>query len=408
MNITLEGRTPGISKATRRVVYDCIAQLGAATKSDLAAAADMSLPTATKYITHLMELGVIAEGEKLAAGIQGGRSPITFRCVPDGRLAVGVDVTADHVNIVIVNLDGEVTHVREVDLDYDRSEDYVHTITDHVLSLLDEAGVPIERVYGMGVAVPGLVSEEEQRVTYGRVIDNAGMTADHFGDFVPFPVRLVHDSDASGLAEFWTGYEVHNAFYMSISNSIGGSVLIHDSIYRGDGEFAGEVGHLIIEHGGKECYCGQKGCFDAYCNANVLRHAGGGLRKFFARLTAGDDSLRPLWESYCTMLARAIQSVRVLYGCTVIVGGDVGTYIGENIVDVHRKVEALDLLPGDPSSYVKSSRYATKPIATGAGLYVIDDFKDALGPANASNGATAFVNPVLNQPNQRRERTRPM
>lgn len=378
---SITARTPGISPALRRSVYDCIAESGPLTKNELATAADISLPTATKYLAHLSQLGLIAEGEKLAAGAQGGRSPVTYHCVPDGWLAVGVNITSDHANAVIVNLDGEMTHVREMDEPFENSERYAKLIADLVLGLLKDARVRAERVHGVGVAMPGLVSEEEQRVTYGRVIDNAGMTADFFARHLPFPVRLVHDSDASGLAEFWTTGDAHNAFYLSISNSIGGAVLINDTIYRGDGEFAGEVGHLILYPGGERCYCGQQGCFDAYCNAKVLRRHAGGLRQFFARLRRGDAAAQAVWEDYCTHLARAVQAVRVLYGCTVIIGGDVGAWIDENLDDVRRKVVELDLLPGKPADYLTRSRCTTKPIAIGAALYIVDSLKDALGPA---------------------------
>ncbi len=31
-----------------------------------------------------------------------------------------------------------------------------------------------------------------------------------------------------------------------------------------------EFGHMIIEKGGRTCYCGKNGCVDAYCSAKVL------------------------------------------------------------------------------------------------------------------------------------------
>ncbi len=375
------GRRPGINVSTRRRVYDRVAAVEKVTKAELAAAADLSLPTVTKYLAHLEGLGLIEQGAKLASGSQGGRSPITYQCIPDGRVAVGVDVAGDHVNLAVVNLEGDVTHVRELDLAYENSRQYAEMVAGRALKMLADAGIPVERVCGAGVAVPGLVSEEEQRVTYGRVIDNTGMTVEDFARALPFPVRLVHDSDAAGLAEFWTGYDGRNAFYMSISNSIGGSVLINGSIYHGDGEFSGEAGHLIVEPGGRACYCGQRGCLDAYCNANVLRCAGGDLPRFFERLSAGEVEIQQVWDTYCSKLATAIQCVRVLYGCVVVVGGDVGTHIGSALEDVRRKVDALDLLPGSPSDYLVPSRFATKPIATGAGLRAIEDFKEQLGPA---------------------------
>ena len=52
---------------------------------------------------------------------------------------------------------------------------------------------------------------------------------------------------------------------------------------------------MTVAPGGRQCYCGKQGCFDAYCSAKVLKAAGGGsLDTFFERLEAGDAACRTL------------------------------------------------------------------------------------------------------------------
>lgn len=373
--------SPGIRRQTRRQIYEFINEQGLATKREIATALDLSLPTVSKYLNHFVNTGLLRPAAKFSPGAQGGRSPIAFGCIPDGRLAVGVDVTRDGVTALIVDLSKEVLAQRHVKRAFERSDDYFRLVAEEVMALLHEGAFDESKVLGVGIAVPGLVSEITGRVTYGRVIDNYGLEAADFGRHLPFRTRLVHDSDAAGQAEFWPEDGPDNAFYISLSRSVGGSVLVDGEIFRGDGEFAGEVGHLHIHDDGLQCYCGQHGCMDAYCNSSVLtQHSDGSLDAFFDGLATGDPKLTRVWDHYTSDLARAIHNVRVLFGCTIILGGDVGAHIGERIQAVRAKVDQLSFLATDSENFLLPSTCTREPVATGAALYLVDEFRQHLGP----------------------------
>nr|WP_300147663.1 ROK family transcriptional regulator [Propionicimonas sp.] len=380
----------GIKKRTRRSVYDFIREQRMTTKGEIAQVLGISLPTVSKYVAHFLDSGLVAQGAKLSSGANGGRSPIAYTWVADGRLAVGVDITRDGVTCVIINLAREVLFSRHALRDFERSEEYFEFVGKQVETTIAEASIDRDRVLGVGVAVPGLISEATGQVTYGRVIDNYGVTPADFGRYIPFETRLVHDSDAAGLAEFWPSHTVENAFYISLSKSIGGSVLIRDEIYRGDGEFAGEIGHLRIHVDGLRCYCGQKGCVDPYCNASVLSsRANGSLQEFFDRLAAGDPAITEVWDRYTADLARAIHNIRVLFGCTIIIGGDVGAHIDRHMDGLRSKVDCLSFLASHSETFLIPCSYTNHPIATGAALYLVDEFLQDLGPVQPTPGGTS-------------------
>lgn len=371
----------GFKKETRRAVYDYIRESGPVTKNSIAIALTLSLPTVNKYIAHFIEAGLVAPGKKVPAGSQGGRSPISYRCLPDGRFAVGVDVTHDSVTCLIVNLERQVVHRHTAARVFERSEHYFAWVGSVVADAVSEAGIDPARILGVGVAVPGLISETTESVTYGRVLNNEGVSVSDFSAHLPYRTRLVHDSDAAGLAEFWPDDAYGSAFYVSLSRSVGGSILINGEIFRGDGEFAGEIGHVRIHTDGELCYCGQRGCMDAYCNAGVLaRNADGTLEGFFARLATGDPELERVWDRYTDNLARSIHNIRVLFGCSVILGGDVGAHIGPQMPGLHAKVDRLSFLASNSTTFLYPCNYQDNPVATGAALYLVDEFRQELGP----------------------------
>ena len=52
------------------------------------------------------------------------------------------------------------------------------------------------------------------------------------------------------------------------------------------------------------CYCGKKGCLDAYCSAKRLADSKGGkLEEFFCALKTEEAEGEALWEDYTEKLA---------------------------------------------------------------------------------------------------------
>ena len=75
--------------------------------------------------------------------------------------------------------------------------------------------------------------------------------------------------------------EETNAVYLSLSNTVGGSICFGGQQYPGDNFKSGEFGHMVIEKNGRQCYCGKQGCMDAYCSALVLQEIQTGVWRSF-------------------------------------------------------------------------------------------------------------------------------
>ena len=215
-----------------------------------------------------------------------------------------------------MDLSGDVeTMVREqVDFDLD-NEAYLKKLGSLVERVKEEAGIQDADLLGVGISVPGLVSDDGETVIYGRTLNFTGKTRKEIAKYIPYPCRLVHDSYAAGYIEAWKNQEVRNAFYISLSNSVGGSVIIDHEIYEGDTQRGGEIGHMIVvPEGGRQCYCGKYGCFDTVCRAgNLDQYTDGNLELFFEKLRKKDKTALALWDEYLDHLAIAIHNIRILF-----------------------------------------------------------------------------------------------
>jgi predicted NBD/HSP70 family sugar kinase len=363
-----------IKQNNRNKIYFYIRKKGLATKQDIAYDLQLSLPTVTQNLEYLVKQGLISSNYKVA-NKSGGRNPIAYSYIANAKVAIGLDITKHHIKSVIVDLDGNVVKYIYKRQDYQRNDAYLKLLSEEVESIIESVQLDRTKILGVGIAVPGLINHEEGYVIQGRVIDNTGMNCEEFSKYIPYPAKLIHDSYASGFSETWMSYEIHNAFYISLCNSVGGSVLVNDNVYMGDGLYSGELGHLNLIPDGEQCYCGQKGCFDAYCNAEVLaNYAGCDLKMFFHQLGQGDEKLQKVWDEYLDYLAIAIHDIRMLFGCTVILGGYVGAYMKDYMDVLYKKVDAKSPFGENAVSYLIPCKNEIEAVAAGAALYFVDEY----------------------------------
>jgi len=362
----------------RRKIYFYIREQKNATKQKIAYDLNLSLPTVTQNLEYLVERGMISDEIK-EQNRGGGRNPVAYSYISDVKVAVGLEITHHHIKTVIVDLYGNVVkyvHKRQL---YERTDAYLKLLGDSVDAIIESVGIDPDIVLGVGIAVSGLIDQDKGKVVYGRIIDNEGMSKDDFSKYIKYPTKLIHDSNAAGFCEIWMSTEHKNAYYINLSNNIGGSVLINNEVYLGDGLYSGEIGHLNLVPDGGECYCGQKGCAEVYCNAEQLSdRTDGDLGLFFIHLKQGDKELNEVWDKYLDYVAILINDIRMMFGCKVILGGYLGIYIKDYMEILIEKVNKKNSFFEDATNFLIPCNHNVEVVASGAALYYVKDFLDSI------------------------------
>ncbi|MDO4357004.1 MAG: ROK family transcriptional regulator [Clostridia bacterium] len=358
--------------STMRCIFDC----ERISQPELTQKLSLSWPTVLQNVKELQAAGLVREVGTYES--TGGRRARAFAPIRDARLALGLDITPNHVSAVLVNLSGDLVHYVRRKQPFRADADYFASLGRVLSEFLAETGQPSEGILGVGVSLPGILDETGETLTRSHALGLTNVPTSRFAEAIPFSCAFLNDANAAGLAELRGQPLKRNTVYLSLSNTVGGAILPGGTLFTGDNLRAGEFGHTTLIPGGRRCYCGKRGCLDAYCAARLLSdRTDGNLKQFFDRVRDGDEALCAIWEEYLDHLAIEVNNLRMTFDCDVIVGGYVGAYIGEYADELRRRLIERNPFEAD-ADYFHPCRYKLEAAAVGAALTQIERFIEGI------------------------------
>ena len=154
---------------------------------------------------------------------------------------------------------------------YKNVEEYVKTAVEALQPALDLVG-GIEMIKGLGIGAPNANY-------YTGTIDNAANLewkgivpiAKLFSDALGVPVHVTNDANAAAMGEMTYGAArgMKNFIMITLGTGVGSGIVCDGRVIYGSDGFAGELGHVIVDHTpeARPCGCGRKGCLETYCSA---------------------------------------------------------------------------------------------------------------------------------------------
>lgn len=205
-------------------------------------------------------------------------------------------------------------------------------ILDTLAGAIQEARARYPRCVAVGIGFPGFIDP------VGRVISQSpNLPGLHdidlmgpLGELLAIPVVVENDALAAAYGEYIVGHHPDNTVYLGLGTGVGGGVILNGEAFPGSHGVSMEVGHLIIEPGGRLCGCGNRGCLEQYASA-------GGVALTYADLTGvegldsaliaasareGDVAALEAYRRAGDALAQGLASIlKILDVSRVIIGG---------------------------------------------------------------------------------------
>ena len=215
---------------------------------------------------ELLERGIIVESGEYES--TGGRKAKALSVNAGLKYAAGIDITANHISYVVIDLTGELIEKERIRAVFENSVEYTEKVHQGFLEFVQRAGIEAKRILGVGISLPGIIDKEHETLIISHILRLKNVSLKNLSRLFEYEVCYENDANSAAMVEMYRLEK--NAVYLSLSNSVGGSFYIHNGIYEGDDYRSSEFEHMIIVPGGRQCYCGKKGCVDAYCSAQVL------------------------------------------------------------------------------------------------------------------------------------------
>lgn len=369
-----------IRNYNRNIIYNLLFQEDDLSQKEIAEKLNLSLPTVIQNLNDLREQNLILElGHYQSTG---GRKAKRIALNAMARVALGLDITKNHISLVLLNLTGEILECKHIRLIYRDSSDSYETIATLIKQILMLHNIEKEQILGMGVSLPAIIASDHKTITYSKVITGlpeGALFYEHISSYFSFPILLENDASSGGFAELWFRPSTANIFYLLVSNSIGGAIYFNNTAYTGEHNRSAEIGHTTLIPDGLKCYCGRSGCVDVYCSASLLSEFSedGTLEGFFNELKMKNPVFIKYWEQYLDYIAMTISNIRLLFDCDIIIGGYVGNYIEPYILDVRKHVMDREIF-SENADFVLPCKLHTESSAVGAALIYIDQFKKSI------------------------------
>jgi predicted NBD/HSP70 family sugar kinase len=343
--------------------------------------------TVTEVVKPLLAEGLLREEqEAVPAGVArtSGRPPVALSFGDLNEFFVGVSVGVRHTTVGLATLAGERFGEEEFETPSE-SQEALALMRASVKRLCAKA--PGRELKVIGVSVPGPTDAERRRMLYAPHLGWRGVDVAQALGVKPCGVEggaavpVVVENDATAAAMYEARLRLRDASETPPSNfalvrsgtGIGVGLVLGGEVYRGTGGgegLAGEFGHMTIVAGGKQCRCGNRGCWEMYASASAAsslyvgdRVQLGGQRpprfvEIVARAEGGELRARRTLERLGEYLgigianvitglgvSRVIVSGRLVYGWKFI-SGPLQEAVGQSMAGL---ISGWSVEPGEPT-----------------------------------------------------------
>ncbi|WP_319369967.1 ROK family transcriptional regulator [uncultured Ilyobacter sp.] len=245
-------------------VLEIVRSEGRVSRIQIAQKLGLTPASISKLTKKLIEKKFIEE-ERIEKRVNGaGRPQILLKLNSQAGYIIGVYMAPKKIDIILTDLSLKMLVKDSQPIkNMDKKK-----IMDQLFSMIETTilGVDREKIFGIGVAMNGMVDSENGISIFSPHYDWDNF---HIGKEIElkygFKVLVDNDVRAMALGEMKFGVaEGQNDFVLiNIENGIGAGIVIDGKLHRGVNFSAGEIGHLTIDTSMDErCSCGSKGCLE--------------------------------------------------------------------------------------------------------------------------------------------------
>lgn len=293
------------------------------------------------------------------------------------RYAIGVDLGGTNIAVGLVDEKFNIVDKVSVPTNAPRPAEEIVKDMAEAASLLSERNNV--RPVGIGIGSPGIISGGVVRSAANLKFKDVPL-CEMMKKATGLPCALGNDANVAALGEnaVGSGKDAESFVMVTLGTGVGGGIIQSGKIIEGFNGAGAEIGHFLLQPGGRQCGCGKKGCFEAYCSASglirdtkeamaahpesaITKLCGGDPEKIngktaFDAMREGDAVGKEVVDTYIYRLALGVSNIMVLLQPEVLaIGGGISRE-GETLLEPLREIAYAN-------SYFDSTTPRTKIVA---------------------------------------------
>jgi glucokinase len=289
-------------------------------------------------------------------------------------VVIGLDVGGTKILSGIVDRDGQVLAEHAVASPDGGERAVLAALDEAVEALLDD------RVAAIGYGIPANLERGTGRALWATNlpltdVDIVDRARDRYG----LPVGIENDASSAALAEWrlGAGRGVENLLMLTLGTGVGGGLVVDGRLLR----TWVELGHVVVQEGGRECTCGGHGHLEVLASGSAGDHAARELyggeadaHELVRRARKGDHAAQEALARMGRSLGAAIGSLANLFDPElVVVGGGFGAAAGDLVLDPARESARHEAIhPANRDLRIVPAELGSEAGLVGAGLVAFE------------------------------------
>ncbi len=289
------------------------------------------------------------------------------------EVVIGVDIGGTYTKFGIVDRKGNCLFEKSICTNSNNGvEEYVRELSE---ALKKELSIyPDIELKGIGIGAPN-GNHHKGTIEFAPNLKWKGVI--HFVDLIKkyFDVQVVltNDANAAAIGEmiFGGAKNMRDFIVITLGTGLGSGIVSNGELIYGHDGFAGEIGHTIVRHNGRQCGCGRQGCLETYVSASGIKRS---VYKLLAD-SLNDSKLRGISfnELSADMITQAAkEGDRIAISAFEYTGSLLGQKLADSVA--YTSPEAIFLLGG----LAKAGDFILEPTRKHLELNLLNIYKNKI------------------------------
>ena len=226
---------PLLKDLNERTVLETIRVAAPISRAEISRQAGISKPTVSVALQSLVDVGLVRSTEPDGDGPRYGAT--FFEPVAEAAGVLGLDLGARFLRGGVCDLSGEVRAREDVELAGADASVVFEAAAELARVLIDQSGMPADRVQAAVVGVPGVVDRGNGRISLADNIhglDGLEVGAE-LGRRLDMEVTVENDVNLAALGERWRGVarDRDDFAFLSIGTGLGAGLVLRGELHSG-------------------------------------------------------------------------------------------------------------------------------------------------------------------------------